>query len=518
MNSIIESLNAWGPKFLELAPTMLWQSSLLIVIIFAIDFAFRRKLRAAIRYALWLVVLVKLLLPPTLALPTGAAWWLRNRPVLATQPVARPVKVTYANSITSEPDSEPVTAAPAPPPPAPHLTKSGWMLMTSASISVLLFAWLIFRWVQIVQMVRSASPASKEIADIVEAIKPRGRSAAFIPLQRPRVRLTKEPISPAVCGLFRPVVLLPQSLVDKLNPEQLRAVLLHELIHLRRLDVWVNFAQSLLQISYWWHPLLWLANARIRRVREEAVDDAVMVTLREDSEVYAPTLLEVAKLAFNRPLASLGLVGILESKNALRQRIERLLSNTPRRAGLSIISILGIAAFTAVAVPMAEGPARVVDAGAALDSANSSNLIPSSGKVDPEIFIRNIKARAEREPCTQQMISGATSCFLSSTVTESTAHRLRGLALNNKTGEFTTQNSSEALQTLDQVIKELNLPGGERILNPPYGLKQVLIEAQICQMRSSDLAQLDLNSIITVIVSRTNLPGGTSSNQTTSDR
>ena len=78
-------------------------------------------------------------------------------------------------------------------------------------------------------------------------------------------------------------------------------MLLHEAFHLRRKDVWVNCAQALLQMVYWWHPLLWLANARIRRVREEAVDDAVMLALRDEAENYAPTLLEVAKLAFARP-------------------------------------------------------------------------------------------------------------------------------------------------------------------------------------------------------------------------
>src|SRR4029077_3963657 len=130
-------------------------------------------------------------------------------------------------------------------------------------------------------------------------------------------------MSPAVCGLFRPVILLPRALAERLSPAQLRVVLLHEIFHLRRGDVWVNCAQSLLQIVYWWHPLLWVANARIRRVREEAVDDVVMLTLRDDAENYAPRLLGVAKLAFSRPLVSLGLVGILESRGALRQRIER---------------------------------------------------------------------------------------------------------------------------------------------------------------------------------------------------
>ena len=174
-----------------------------------------------------------------------------------------------------------------------------------------------------------------------------------------RLRLTDHPQSPAVCGLFRPVILLPRSLAEHLPPAQLRAVLLHELLHLRRGDVWVNCAQALLQIAYWWHPLLWLANARIRRVREEAVDDAVMLALNEDAETYAPTLLEVAKLALHRPLASLGLVGILESRSSLRQRIERLMDfRPPRKAGLTLGSALAVLGFAALAVPMGEAPAQ----------------------------------------------------------------------------------------------------------------------------------------------------------------
>ena len=64
MTTFIETLNHSGDQFLKFAWPMLWQSSLLIAIIFVLEFALRRKIRAAIRYALWLVVLVKLLLPP----------------------------------------------------------------------------------------------------------------------------------------------------------------------------------------------------------------------------------------------------------------------------------------------------------------------------------------------------------------------------------------------------------------------------------------------------------------------
>ena len=122
---------------------------------------------------------------------------------------------------------------------------------------------------------------------------------------------------------------------------------------------------------------MWLANARIRRVREEAVDDAVMLALRGDAEHYAPALLEVAKLALSRPLATLGLVGILESRSALRHRVERLMNfTTPGRAGLSIVSLLGLAAFTALALPMGEAPPKPATVAAQSDRDDSHAVPP----------------------------------------------------------------------------------------------------------------------------------------------
>jgi lipopolysaccharide transport protein LptA len=350
MNSIIESLNLRGEHVPGFAGPMLLQSTILILALFTLDFILRRKIRASIRYALWLVLLVKLLLPPSLALPTGLAWWVRSSEPPAKPPVTKALLVTYGVAMPQPPG--PMGAVKVLPP-TPKLSGLAWALLGSACVSAGLFAWLLFRWRQVARQVRAAAPASHSLLRIIQEAQDAAGLRGSV-----EVRVTGQAMSPAVCGLFHPVVVLPRSLVDNLPAGQLRAVLLHELIHLRRGDVWVNCAQSLLQLVYWWHPLVWLANTRIRRVREEAVDDAVMVALRHEAETYAPTLLEVAKLAFNRPLASLGLVGILESKSALRQRIERLMNfRPPRRAGLSVVSLLGIAAFTALTVPMGRAQA-----------------------------------------------------------------------------------------------------------------------------------------------------------------
>lgn len=350
MNSTIETLNHFGGQFLHFAWPMFWQSSLVIVCVFALDVLLPRKIRASIRYALWMAVLVKLLLPPTLALPTGAAWWLTHTKPAPQAPVAPHYVVTY-NKTESHAFAAQQTF-PIPNPAAATLNAAGWSLITSISVSTFLLLCLFLNWRRVSQKVRGAE-TSHELAGTLETAR---RLAGLH--TRVGLKIVEGRMSPAVCGLIKPVILLPRTLLDNISASQLRAVLIHELFHLRRKDVWVNCAQALLQIAYWWHPLLWIANARIRRLREEAVDDAVMLALREDSETYAPTLLAVAKLAFQRPLMSLGLVGIMESRSALRQRIERLVNfHAPRRVGLTFASLFGVVVFSAIALPMGEAPA-----------------------------------------------------------------------------------------------------------------------------------------------------------------
>jgi beta-lactamase regulating signal transducer with metallopeptidase domain/type II secretory pathway component GspD/PulD (secretin) len=384
MNAFIATLNRFGENALHFAWPMLWQSSVLMVVLFAADFALRRHVRAAVRYALWLVLLVKLVLPPSLALPTGIAWWLSPSVTTPTRPQTTKFVVNYGADTTPSLPSQPIPAFT--PQPRPPMSAAAWTILAWSTISVGLLVWLAARWRQVVCDMRRAAPVPAWLNELFDEAKDSSGLRHTV-----RLRLTDQAMSPAVCGLFRPMILLPQSLVQKLPPAQLRAVLLHELTHLRRGDVWMNCAQALVQIVYWWHPLLWFANARIRRVREEAVDDAVMLALRADAETYAPTLLEVAKLAFYRPLASLGLVGILESRSALRQRIERLINfRAPRKAGLTFVSLCGICIFSAAALPMGEAPPVSSDASkiASLAYTGTTNKPVSSAGVSTNLETR----------------------------------------------------------------------------------------------------------------------------------
>ena len=90
----------------------------------------------------------------------------------------------------------------------------------------------------------------------------------------------------------------------------------------------MNLIQTLLQVIYFYNPLLWAANAIIRRLREKAVDEAVLVNLGRDGCDYSQTLLNVAGMSLRRPALSLRLIGVVESKDQLTSRIKHIINQT----------------------------------------------------------------------------------------------------------------------------------------------------------------------------------------------
>src|ERR1035438_7633561 len=157
MNLITETLNLWADHALRFAWPMLWQSSLLIGLLFTLDLLLRRKVRPAVRYALWLVVLVKLSLPPSLAFPTSAGWWLRPAKVMSSKPRAPTVALTYG---ANEQPMMPGMSTPGViTPPPPHLSALGWAFVGTVGVSLGLLAWILARWRQVARDAHRAAAA-----------------------------------------------------------------------------------------------------------------------------------------------------------------------------------------------------------------------------------------------------------------------------------------------------------------------------------------------------------------------
>src|SRR4030042_1437110 len=79
INSCLSGLKPLGNAFIPYAAGAFFQSALLVVVLFGIDLLLRKRVRAVFRYCIWLLVLMKLILPPTLSLPTGIGYWVPDR-------------------------------------------------------------------------------------------------------------------------------------------------------------------------------------------------------------------------------------------------------------------------------------------------------------------------------------------------------------------------------------------------------------------------------------------------------
>ena len=190
--------------------------------------------------------------------------------------------------------------------------------------------------------------------------------------------------SPVLFGLFRPRIVLPASTLQDMSLAELRPVFLHELAHLRRRDLWVNWTQAILQTVYWFHPLVWYANLRLRRERELIVDDVVLAHLGDQPSTYSSSLLNVSKdVSCARWLAP-GYIGIVETGSSISRRICRIL-DCDRRLSLRLgwASGLLLLLFALVMIPQGSpAPAGDPRAGKAIaDPKTDEKLTAVTGVV-----------------------------------------------------------------------------------------------------------------------------------------
>lgn len=170
----------------------------------------------------------------------------------------------------------------------------------------------------------------------------------------PPVRLAGAGFGPAAVGLFHPSIVLPDNICQQLTRQELSLVLLHELVHLRRRDVAVNWLLAILQAVHWFNPIIWLAFLRARADRELACDEAVLrLADVPDRPAYGATLLKLIEiLSRGAPSSPLG-VGVLDlqSKAQLRRRIAMIARfDRSRRhwsvAGVALSALVGAIALT----------------------------------------------------------------------------------------------------------------------------------------------------------------------------
>ena len=307
----------------------LWQSTVFAGLAGLLAVLLRGN-HAGTRYWLWLTASVKFLIPFSALAALGSrlgglSGW------LAMAPVARRPEL----SIVVEEISRPFPASPAAaassilarhPGVLPGILLAVWI----AGFVAVAFSWWR-RWQRIRQAVRGAVPLDLEVAVPV--------------LSSPAM------LEPGVFGIFHPVLLLPEGIVDRLTPAHLEAIVAHELCHVRRRDNLAAAVHMAVEAIFWFHPLVWWLGTRLVEERERACDEEVL-RLGSHPEIYAESILKTCQFYLESPLECMS--GI--SGSDLEERIVRIMTQRAvHRLSFGRKLLLAIAGMAAVVGPIVFG-------------------------------------------------------------------------------------------------------------------------------------------------------------------
>lgn len=192
---------------------------------------------------------------------------------------------------------------------------------------------------------------------------------------------------PALVGLWRPLIVLPADIGERFDARQRELMVLHERIHLRRGDAWVNAFAAALRAVFWFNPLVHLCAGRLRHDQELACDARILADRPGSARLYAEAMLKTQ--ALNPPLP---LGCHWGATHPLKERIMQMTQKMPargwQRAGVALvvagIAATGFAAWTAqperFVVAQARTPQSSAPAVAVMPRTRSVQVSQSAGK------------------------------------------------------------------------------------------------------------------------------------------
>lgn len=275
--------------------------------------------RPHLAHLLWLLVFVKLVTPPLVTLPVLPSSAL---PEAHLVPHSRPEFAISEVALDAGAGPEVVG-------PAPVLWRHGtaWLVGFWLAGSLLVFAWSLFR---VGRFQRLLSAESAEAPDCVQAAA-RGISKRLGLKTIPRILTTSAHLSPMVWwtgGRVR--VVIPSTLLETMSPQEWQWVLSHELAHVRRRDYFVRWLEWLACVLFWWNPVMWWAQRKLRAAEEICCDALVLSTFSPKPQSYANSILTAVETLACPALRPPAMASEINSGGSLEHRMKMIIA-TPTR-------------------------------------------------------------------------------------------------------------------------------------------------------------------------------------------
>jgi bla regulator protein blaR1 len=305
----------------------LWQSTVLAAVAWLLTLALRKN-QARTRYWLWTIASVKFLVPFSFLVAMGG--YLRT--MIPAPVAARPEFSAVMDQIATpfpQPEFSSAMAASS----VGHndgLWPVALLALWTCGFLFVAFSWGL-KWWRVRAAVRAAS-RSALVADV-------------------SVLSSDSLLEPGIFGIFRPVLILPEGITERLTLAQVDAIVAHEICHVRRRDNLTAAIHMFVEAVFWFHPMVWWIGSRMVEERERACDEEVL-RLGGDPEIYAEGILNVCKFYVESPLSCVS--GI--SGSDLKNRIVRIMTErAARKLDFSRKLLLGVAAVLTAAMPIVFG-------------------------------------------------------------------------------------------------------------------------------------------------------------------
>ena len=302
-------------------------SNLLVsTILAALAWAVQRKIASpGLMNLLWVVVLIKLVTPPIVAIPALIVPSVAGSNIPASAgPVTNydvgPGAILDKNFASVDRSPNDLTASPATVVKlsAARLSLVVWMVVSAILFAVSAVRILRFHWL-LVATARVHQDLSRGLASSV--------SRQFGFRKAPNILATSANVAPFVWWMAgRGIIVVSSRATQELDQADLRLIITHEMAHIKRRDHWFRWLEWLALVIFWWNPIMWLARRELRSSEEMACDQLVLQTSKSEVNQYANSLLNMAELLTSPEIRPPVMASAINSGGSFERRLKVMMS------------------------------------------------------------------------------------------------------------------------------------------------------------------------------------------------